>query len=133
MRSLGLPDEKLRFSHSLGEEKLVWVAKMPLIRAAITLPLQAGVPGLAEDQLNRYRGEVPEEDLVTFYEGQLLHLQGQHDEALQKMSEVLRMRAKLDRRHDPLVADAVRWIQKIRLSQDRSASSDSNTSPSPLR
>ena len=107
--------------------------RWPLIRAAITLPLQAGVPGLAQEQLDLYRGEVPEEELVIFYEGQLLHLQGKHQEALQKMSTVLRMRAELDHRHDPLVSDAIHWIQKIRRSQDRSASSRTNRPPTPLR
>ena len=93
--------------------------RWPLIQAAINLPLQAGATGLAEQQLNRYRGEIGDELLVTYYEGQLLHLQQDYDGAQQKMTEVLRGRVDRGGRRDPLVTEAVRWLQRIRRAQDR--------------
>ncbi|GIS63748.1 MAG: hypothetical protein CM1200mP2_59730 [Planctomycetaceae bacterium] len=66
--------------------------RWPLIQAAITLPLQAGSTGLAEQQLNRYRNQITDELLVTYFEGQLLHLQQDYDGAQQKMTEVLKAR-----------------------------------------
>jgi len=93
--------------------------RWPLIQAAINLPLQAGAIGLAEQQLNRYRGEIGDELLVTYYEGQLLHLQQDYDGAQQKMTEVLRGRVDRGGRRDPLVTEAVRWLQRIRRAQDR--------------
>ena len=93
--------------------------RWPLIQAAITLPLQAGASGLAEQQLNRYRGQISDELLVTYYEGQLLHLQQDYDGAQQKMTEVLRGRLQSGGRRDPLVTGAVRWLQRIRRAQGR--------------
>ena len=93
--------------------------RWPLIQAAITLPLQAGAIGLAEQQLNRYRGEIGDELLVTYYEGQILHLQQDYDGAQQKMTEVLRGRVDRSGRRDPLVTEAVRWLQRIRRAQSR--------------
>jgi len=93
--------------------------RWPLIQAAIILPLQAGATGLAEQQLNRYRGEISDELLVTYYEGQLLHLQQDYDGAQQKMTEVLRGRVDRSGRRDPLVTEAVRWLQRIRRAQGR--------------
>ncbi|MEC7557290.1 MAG: hypothetical protein VYA32_08940 [Planctomycetota bacterium] len=99
--------------------------RWPLIQASITLPLQAGVPGLAEQQLNRYRGQIADELVVTYYEGQLLHLQQDYDAAQQKMTEVLRRRAGQGGKRDPLVTDAIRWLQRIRRAQGRRRSSPS--------
>ena len=93
--------------------------RWPLIQSAITLPLQAGAIGLAEQQLNRYRGEIGDELLVTYYEGQILHLQQDYDGAQQKMTEVLRGRVDRSGRRDPLVTEAVRWLQRIRRAQSR--------------
>lgn len=93
--------------------------RWPLIQAAITLPLQAGSTGLAEQQLNRYRNQISDELLVTYFEGQLLHLQRNYDAAQQKMTEVLRGRVDRAGRRDPLVTEAVRWLQRIRRAQSR--------------
>ena len=99
--------------------------RWPLIQASITLPLQAGVPGLAEQQLNRYRGQIADELVVTYYEGQLLHLQQNYAAAQQKMTEVLRRRAGQGGKRDPLVTDAILWLQRIRRAQGRHRSSPS--------
>ncbi|MFP6768217.1 MAG: hypothetical protein VB859_08605 [Planctomycetaceae bacterium] len=94
-----------------------------LVQAAIVLPLEAGAIGLAEQQLNRYRSEISDELIVTYYEGQLLHLQENYDGAIQKMTEVLRARAGETGRRDPLVSDAVRWLAKIRQAKSRTPAS----------
>ncbi|HAA53038.1 MAG TPA: hypothetical protein DCE43_25205 [Planctomycetaceae bacterium] len=99
--------------------------RWPLIQASITLPLQAGVPGLAEQQLNRYRGQIADELVVTYYEGQLLHLQQDYDAAQQKMTEVLKGRVGQGGKRDPLVTDAIRWLQRIRRAQGRHRSTAS--------
>ncbi len=93
--------------------------RWPLIQAAITLPLQAGATGLAEQQLNRYRGQIDDELLVIYYEGQLLHLRQDYDGAQQKMTEVLKGRVDRRGRRDPLVTEAVRWLGRIRRAQGR--------------
>ena len=93
--------------------------RWPLIQAAITLPLQAGSTGLAEQQLNRYRNQITDELLVTYFEGQLLHLQQDYDGAQQKMTEVLKARVDAVGRRDPLVTEAVRWLQRIRQAKGR--------------
>ena len=93
--------------------------RWPLIQAAITLPLQAGSTGLAEQQLNRYRNQIADELLVTYFEGQLLHLQQDYTGAQQKMTEVLKARVDKAGRRDPLVTEAVRWLQRIRQAQGR--------------
>ena len=89
------------------------------------LPLAPGIlrasgsTGLAEQQLNRYRNQISDELLVTYFEGQLLHLQRDYDAAQQKMTEVLRGRVDRAGRRDPLVTEAVRWLQRIRRAQSR--------------
>lgn len=93
--------------------------RWPLIQAAVSLPLQAGATGLAEQQLNRYRGDIEDELIVTYYEAQLLHLRQDYDAARQKMTEVLKGRVDKSGRRDPLVTDAVRWLQRIRRAQVR--------------
>jgi hypothetical protein len=93
--------------------------RWPLIQAAITLPLQAGAIGLAEQQLNRYRGQIDDELLVTYYEGQLLHLRQDYNAAQQKMTEVIKGRVDRRGRRDPLVTEAVRWLGRIRKAQGR--------------
>ena len=64
-------------------------------------------------------GGLDDELLVTYYEGQILHLQQDYDAAQQKMTEVLKGRVDRRGRRDPLVAEAVRWLQRIRRAQDR--------------
>ena len=91
--------------------------RWPLIQAAITLPLQAGATGLAEQQLNRYRGHIDDELLVIYYEGQLLHLRQDYNGARQKMTEVLKGRVDRRGRRDTLVTEAVRWLGRIRRAQ----------------
>tara|TARA_B100000029_G_scaffold30103_1_gene28859 strand:+ start:298 stop:1551 length:1254 start_codon:yes stop_codon:yes gene_type:complete len=97
--------------------------RWPLIQAAIALPLQAGSPGLATQQLNRYRAEVPDEMLVTYYEAQLLHLKRDYVAAREKMTEVLREQLARTHRRDPLVTDAVRWLQRIREAERQGSQS----------
>ncbi|MDP7278206.1 MAG: hypothetical protein QF363_22185 [Planctomycetaceae bacterium] len=94
-----------------------------LVQAAIVLPLEAGAIGLAEQQLNRYRSEFSDELIVTYYEGQLLHLQEDYEGAIRKMTAVLRARAGDAGRRDPLVTDAVRWLAKIRQAKSRTPAS----------
>ncbi|MBO12736.1 MAG: hypothetical protein CMJ68_18505, partial [Planctomycetaceae bacterium] len=76
-------------------------------------------------QLNRYRGQIADELVVTYYEGQLLHLQQDYDAAQKKMTEVLKGRVGQGGKRDPLVTDAIRWLQRIRRAQGRHRSTAS--------
>ena len=105
--------------------------RWPLIQAAITLPLQAGATGLAEQQLNRYRGHIDDELLVIYYEGQLLHLRQDYNGAQQKMTEVLKGRVDRRGRRDTLVTEAVRWLGRIRRAQGQRQSDTTTRDATP--
>lgn len=97
-----LPDKKKRWE---------------LIYAAMYFPIEAKDVILAEEQLKLYRDEVPQEALVTYFEGRILLLKGKHQEAVQKMIAVIKAQK------DPAVAsmglaqEAYAWIQKISQTQ----------------
>lgn len=88
-----------------------------LIYTAIYLPLEANAVQLAEEQLERYRPQISERLLVTYFEGRLLYLREQHAEALAKMTEIVKAQGSQVGKHRSLSIEALMWMKRIRVDQ----------------
>lgn len=100
--------------------------RWPLVRVAITLPLNAGIPRLAESQLNRYRADFPEESLVGYFEGRVLFLNGDHEAALKSLRTFIRIRSATTGPADGLLTEALEWAGRIQAQLAEQAPNKAN-------
>ena len=79
----------------------------------ITIPIEAGFAGLAEAELNRYRNQIQDEQLVTFYEGRILFLQKRYGDAVEKMASIVEAQRWEIGGARNLASEALKWIRQI--------------------
>jgi tetratricopeptide (TPR) repeat protein len=111
-RSDRLP-EALTLLNGALRQTLVPSGRSYLMQAAIILPLDAGNPERAEEQVKRHRRELRDPNLVTYYEGRILALRKDYDGALGKFRQVLDAEKKPGTVNQALLLDTRIHLQRV--------------------
>ena len=108
---------RMAAAHTLIDKGLTKIRseedKESLAFIAITLPLEAGSPEIADIALRKYEQHLKEELLVEFFHARILFLQRRYSESVQKMMNIVdaaRLRQDGSR---VLATEALVWIKKI--------------------
>ncbi len=107
-----LADAEEHLDESITQQKTV-ESREALAFVAISLPLEAELPGVAEKHLNKYRKFFADELLVTYFEARILHLRKQYPESVRKMIEVVRESRKRGGASRIMATEALVWIRNI--------------------
>ena len=85
-----------------------------LVYVTIDLPLEAGMPLIAENQLKKYgKSHLAQNLLQTYFEGRIAYLKGNHEEALKKMADVIQAQKDERSGNRRLAQEALLWSRKI--------------------
>jgi tetratricopeptide (TPR) repeat protein len=108
-----------RFNEAIGilEEAIERISspqsRLTLIRVAIDLPLEVGAEKFASRQLERFRDQIADKLLITYFEGRLLFLRKDYQGALDKMGEVVEAQKTGRGGSRALAAEALVWMDRI--------------------
>lgn len=87
--------------------------RQAILDALMGLTLEAGDPDVAENRLNRYRGEIADPLLIAYFEGRIRFLRKDYIGALARLSEVVNAQKDAVGTQRPLAAEALAWTQVI--------------------
>ena len=87
--------------------------KRLIAESAVAIPLEIGEPDAAEKQLKRYRSTIRDNQLLTFFEGQLAYLRKDYELSYTKMNSVLEIYRKDNAASHELSQAALGWIRRL--------------------
>lgn len=111
-RSERLPDALKGIDAGL-RQTLIPTSRSYLIQVAIGLPLDSEQADLAQQQLDRYRPQLQDPYLVTYYEGRILAIRKEYDAALGKFRKVLEAQKTKPDVNSLLILDAQQQLQRV--------------------
>ena len=93
------------------------IVRQRLIHVAVDLPLEVGNAEQAERTLERYRDEMDDPLLVSYFEGRLLYIQHKPREALEKLKLVFETQQKTPGSNLGIAVEALKWMKLILTTQ----------------